>query len=98
MRVALGTVIASTPALERVRSRNVFPFRSSSTDSTITGSFTSSIFRTGCFRTSSSCSLVTLREVPLVFRSPLEAQPAAAAARPAADCMNARRVVGMREW
>ena len=51
MREELGTEIASMPALERVRSRNVFLLRSSSTDSTITGSFNASSFKTGCWRT-----------------------------------------------
>jgi hypothetical protein len=51
MRVALGTVIASTPAEDRVRSRNVLPLRSNSTDSTITGSLRKSVLSTGLART-----------------------------------------------
>jgi hypothetical protein len=47
IRELFGTEIASAPALDRVRSKNVFPFRSNSTDSTITGSLSESSFKTG---------------------------------------------------
>jgi hypothetical protein len=47
MMAGLGTVIASTPSVERVRTRKFRPFRRSSIDATVTGDRTKSSCSTG---------------------------------------------------
>src|SRR5947207_4063480 len=59
MRSELGTVIASTPLVDRARTRNVLPFRSSSIDATVTGALRKSLLRTGSSRIRSSSALLT---------------------------------------
>src|SRR5947207_5146409 len=59
MRSELGTVIASTPLVDRARTRKVLPFRSSSIYATVTGALRKSVLRTGSSRIRSSSALLT---------------------------------------
>src|SRR4051812_8862236 len=59
MREELGTVMASTPVLERVRSRKVFLLRRSSMESMRTGSLKAARLRMGWVRMRSRSSRVT---------------------------------------
>src|SRR5439155_12787318 len=87
-----GTVMASAPSLERVRSRNCLPLRSNSMETTVTGCLRKSVLRTGASRIWSSAALVT--EAASAARATVGTDPASAAA--AVDWRNRRREVGMR--
>src|SRR5919109_849474 len=61
MRAGLGTLIASTPSVERTRTRKFLPFLSSSRDATVTGRFRKLVLSTGVSRIRSNWALVTFR-------------------------------------
>src|SRR5258705_5146054 len=95
MREELGTEIASTPDLERVRRRKVFPLRSSSTDSTMTGSLRESSFKMGCMAMRSRSGVVSFGWGCTSVR---EAQPMADAVMAAVvDWRKGLREVGIGE-
>src|SRR5437879_1864552 len=62
MRAGLGTMIASTPSVERTRTRKFLPFLSSSMDATVTGRFRKVVLSTGVSRIRSNWALVTFRD------------------------------------
>jgi hypothetical protein len=94
MRLECGTVIASTPSVERVRSMYVRSFFSSSMDATVTGEVRKSNFSTGASAIRRSCSSLTA--LPwLGGESFADAIPVPAIAATAAPWMNRRREAGM---
>src|SRR5688500_8195166 len=94
MRLECGTVMASTPSVERVRSMYVRSFFRSSMDATVTGDVRKSVLRTGASAIRRSWSSLTV--LPwLGVDSFADAIPVPATAAAAAPWMNRRREVGM---
>src|SRR5262245_14661359 len=86
MRAGFGTVMASAPSVDRVRTRKFLPLRSSSIDATVTGCLTKSSWSTGVSRTRSSAALLTG-----AASAARTLDNAGAATAPAADRRNKRR-------